>query len=85
MSTGNQIFPDTEMFERTLGLSAPESVGRNFNDAEAVRLFPHLCHGPLLRFATEFFQLDRSIASAVDAPQAGGNHRRLSLTFVGTP
>jgi hypothetical protein len=33
------------MFERTLGLSAPEFVGGNFNDAEAVRLFPHLHHG----------------------------------------
>jgi hypothetical protein len=33
------------MFERTLGLSAPEFVGGNFNDAEAVRLFPHLRHG----------------------------------------
>ena len=43
--TGNQIFPDAEMFERTLGLSAPEFVGGNFNDAKAVRLFPHLRHG----------------------------------------
>jgi hypothetical protein len=43
--TGNQIFPDTEMFERTLRLSAPEFVGGNFNDAKAVRLFPHLSHG----------------------------------------
>src|SRR5580700_8282016 len=43
--TRNQIFSDAEMFERTLGLSAPEFVGGNFNDAEAVRLFPHLRHG----------------------------------------
>src|SRR5262249_5412195 len=42
---GNQIFPDAEMFERTLSLSAPELVGRNFNDAKAVGLFPHLGHG----------------------------------------
>jgi hypothetical protein len=26
-------------------LSAPEFVSGNFNDAEAVRLFPHICHG----------------------------------------
>src|SRR5262245_37369796 len=49
------------MFERTLGLSAPEFVGGDFNDAKAVRLFPHLSHGTLLRLATEFFQCRRSI------------------------
>jgi hypothetical protein len=43
--TGNQIFPDAKMLERTLGLGAPEFVGRNFNDAEAVGFFSHLRHG----------------------------------------
>src|SRR5262249_26327023 len=51
--TGNQIFPDTKMFERTLGLSAPEFVGGNFNDAKAVRLFPHLRHG----YSPSFYDL----------------------------
>src|SRR6516165_7527355 len=38
------------MFERTLRLRAPELVGGNFNDAEAVRFFPHFRHGYSLSF-----------------------------------
>jgi len=44
---GNQVLADAEMFEGTLGLSAPELVGGYFNDAEAVRFFPHAGHGSL--------------------------------------
>src|SRR5262249_24803056 len=81
--TGNQIFPDTKMFERTLGLSAPEFVGGNFNDAKAVGLFPHLSHGTILRFATVFFHCRRSIASAMYLLQAG-DIRRPPFTFLDT-
>src|SRR6516164_145455 len=42
---GDQIRADGKMLKRTLGLSAPELVGRHFDDAEAVRLFSHLGHG----------------------------------------
>src|ERR1700692_3194748 len=45
---GNQVLADAEMLERTLGLGAPELVGRHFNDAEAVSLFSHTGHGSLL-------------------------------------
>jgi hypothetical protein len=44
---GNKVLADAEMFERTLGLGAPELVGRYFNDAEAVGLFSHIGHGSL--------------------------------------
>src|ERR1700730_17661746 len=41
---GDQVLPDAEMFKRTLGLGAPQLVGRYFNDAEAVSLFSHASH-----------------------------------------
>ncbi len=44
----NQVLPDAEMFERTLGLSAPELVGGHFDDAETVGFFSHGGHGSLL-------------------------------------
>src|SRR5882672_5306275 len=44
----NQVLADAEMFEGTLGLSAPELGGGYFNDAEAVSLFPHGGHRSLL-------------------------------------
>ena len=40
----DQVLADAEMFERTLGLSAPELVGGHFNDAEAVGLFSRTGH-----------------------------------------
>src|SRR5262249_5413694 len=79
--TRNQIFPDTKMFERTLGLSAPEFVGGKFNDAEAVRLFPHLRHWCSPSF---YDWIDYSIASAVDAPQAGDIRRRFPVISLDT-
>src|SRR6516164_9074175 len=42
--TGNQVLPDAEMLERTLGLSTPEFIGRHFDDAEAVGLLSHIRH-----------------------------------------
>src|ERR1700735_2600837 len=42
--TRNQIFSDAEMFQGTLGLSAPQLVLRNFNHTQAVGLFSHVGH-----------------------------------------
>src|SRR4029077_18377045 len=41
---GNEVLPDAEVFERTLGLRAPELVGRDVYLAEAVRFLANCCH-----------------------------------------
>ena len=41
---GHQVPADAEMFERTLGLRAPELVGRNVDLAEAVGFFANVWH-----------------------------------------
>src|SRR5215510_7995049 len=46
----DQILADTEMLERTLSLSAPELVGRDFDHAEAICFFPCGGHVILLGF-----------------------------------
>src|SRR5208337_694225 len=40
----NQIMADVEVVERALGLGAPQLVGRDLDDTEAVRLFSHGNH-----------------------------------------
>ena len=64
---GNQVFPDTKVLKRPLGLRAPEFVCGNVNDAEAVRLFPHFRHG----YSPSFYNyiLDRfSVPSPLRQP-----------------
>jgi hypothetical protein len=38
----HEILADAEVFQGTLGLSAPEFIGRNVDFAEAIRLFPNV-------------------------------------------
>jgi hypothetical protein len=40
----DQILPDAEMFERALGLRAPELVGWNIYFAETVSFLANFCH-----------------------------------------
>src|SRR5215831_10835314 len=39
---GNQILPNVEMFERTLGLCTPKFVRRYLNYSETVAFLPHV-------------------------------------------
>jgi hypothetical protein len=41
---GDQVFPDAKNALTSAGSGTPEFGGGNLNDAEAVRLFPHLRH-----------------------------------------
>ena len=84
---GNQILSDAEMLERALGLRAPELVGGNFDDAEAVRLFPHLRHGyspSSYDWALYRFSVTTLIASAVNASPPRHSLGDRLFTFLGT-
>src|SRR6516225_2122373 len=52
---GNQILPNAEVFERTLGLCTPELVGGNIYLAETIGFFANVWH-PILLFDWQLYR-----------------------------
>ena len=52
----NQILADAEMFERALGLRAPQLVGGNIDLAEAVGFFSSACHYGFLQMCSQMLE-----------------------------